>query len=69
MQPFTKLHIDVKLSFLSITCNGMRTNSAHTGAIRKGASFALALDIRSATSWLRKNYDFSENAVKNAVAK
>jgi hypothetical protein len=47
----------------------MRTNSAHTGAIRKGASFALALDIRSATSWLRKNYDFSENAVKNAVAK
>lgn len=36
---------------------------------RKEARFALALDIRSATTWLRKNYDFAENAVKDAARK
>jgi DNA-binding GntR family transcriptional regulator len=46
-----------------------RLIAAIGGRDRKGARFALALDIRSATSWLRKNYNFAENAVRIAAAK
>jgi DNA-binding GntR family transcriptional regulator len=52
---------------------GFRAHARMIDAIdrgdRKEARFALALDIRAATGWLRKNYDFTENVVKIALAK
>lgn len=52
---------------------GFRAHDRFINAIerrdRKEARFALALDIRSATAWLRKNYDFVDNAVKNVGVK
>ena len=71
--PFVATAQQKPIDALRLFETGFRAHARIIEAIsardRKGARFALALDIRSATNWLRKNYDFAENSVKAAFLK
>lgn len=71
--PFVATAQQKPIDALRLFETGFRAHARIIDAIsrrdRKEARFALALDIRSATSWLRKNYNFAENVVRNVAAK
>ncbi len=70
--PFVATAQQKPIDALRLFETGFRVHARIIDAIgrrdRKEARFALALDIRSATSWLRKNYDFAQNTIKKVAA-